>query len=110
VDLSGCEPFPETCGNGVWDNGEACDGGDLHGASCVGLGFAGGQLACSGDCQFDTSPCMNSLCGNGIREDGEVCDGSDLNGETCSSRGYYDGQLACAWDCMSFDESNCVNP
>ncbi|MBU1243008.1 hypothetical protein KKD52_18575 [Myxococcota bacterium] len=113
VSTSGCEPYPETCGNGYWENGEACDGNDLNGASCIGLGFDGGQLACTEDCMnFDTSPCTYDVaeCGNNVREDGELCDGNDLNGETCSSRGFYDGTLACAGDCMSFDESYCVNP
>ncbi len=110
MNTSGCEPYTETCGNDVWENGEACDGPDLNGASCIGLGHAGGQLACTDDCQFDETPCVDTVCGNGISEDGEVCDGNDLNGETCSSRGYYAGTLACAWDCMSFDESYCINP
>jgi len=113
VNTSGCEPYPETCGNGFWENGEACDGGDLNGASCIGLGFDGGQLACLEDCtDFDTSPCTNDgeNCGNNVIDGGEVCDGNDLGGQSCSSRGFYGGTLACMWDCQSFDESYCVNP
>ncbi len=112
IDTSGCEPFPDTCGNGVWDGGEACDGTDLNGASCIGLGFSGGQLACAGDCMsFDTSPCVTYVCGDNIiqSENGEVCDGSDLAGQTCSSRGHYGGTLACSGDCSSFDETYCID-
>ncbi len=48
-----------TCGNGTTEPGEACDGNDLAGQSCQSLGFAGGTLACAGDCQsFDTSGCF----------------------------------------------------
>lgn len=112
INTSGCDPHTETCGNGIWENGEACDGTDLNGASCIGLGHSGGQLACTSDCQFDENPCEDGVCGDGEiqTENGEVCDGSNLAGETCSSRGYYSGTLACSGDCGSFDESYCVNP
>lgn len=45
------------CGNGVREPGEACDGSDLGGQTCTGLGFGGGTLACSGTCTFNTSGC-----------------------------------------------------
>jgi len=51
-----CVPL---CGNGIVDPGEACDGADLGGATCVSLGFAGGgTLACTGACAYDTTGCI----------------------------------------------------
>ena len=45
------------CGDGVADMGEACDGADLGGQTCVGLGFSGGTLACTPQCTHDTFGC-----------------------------------------------------
>lgn len=45
------------CGNGVVDGSDQCEGLDLAGQSCAGLGFAGGALACTSGCAFDTSAC-----------------------------------------------------
>ncbi|MDY0001285.1 MAG: hypothetical protein RBU30_08335, partial [Polyangia bacterium] len=49
------------CGNGMLDQGEACDGTDLGGEICKTRGHLGGVLACAG-CQFDDSGCWDS-CG-----------------------------------------------
>jgi len=46
------------CGNGVIEAGEQCDGANLGGATCVGLGFPTGSLACGPACLFDTSGCV----------------------------------------------------
>lgn len=52
--------FPAVCGDGDVGNGEACDIGNLNGATCVTEGFAGGTLACSTGCTLDTSGCYAS--------------------------------------------------
>jgi len=57
-----------TCGNGVKEVGEDCDGGDA--AYCPGL--------CTGGCA-----CPTPTCGNGVIEVGEQCDGESLG--TCAS-------------------------
>jgi hypothetical protein len=44
------------CGNGFVDSGESCDGTDLGGGSCLGLGYDGGTLTCS-DCSYDDAGC-----------------------------------------------------
>ncbi|MEM6732578.1 MAG: hypothetical protein AAF658_13555 [Myxococcota bacterium] len=43
-----------------------CDGDDLRGSTCETLGFQGGTLACSSDCNFDTSGCIPQECGDGM--------------------------------------------
>jgi len=55
--LVDCGPCQAGCGDGVMDAGEACDGADLGAATCQSLGFAGGTLACAGNCTLDTSGC-----------------------------------------------------
>jgi len=95
------------CGDDMVDIGEECDGMDLGGMDCAGLGmgFSGGTLACADDCSmFDTSGCFS--CGNDIIEGTEVCDGMDLGGSTCATEGFVDGTIACAGDC-TLDTSMC---
>ncbi len=49
---------PGGCGNGVIDDGEQCDGGNLNGFTCTDLGYAGGTLACDPvTCTYDASGC-----------------------------------------------------
>lgn len=101
-----------TCGNGMVDNGEACDGNAMGGATCETRGFvAGGVLNCRNDCSgFDDSGCVGvgSTCGNGALDQGEVCDGAALNNETCITQGFeLGGTLACGLDCRRFDTRNC---
>ncbi len=56
--LASCQSA--TCGNGVAEFGEDCDGQNLQGQTCQTRGFTYGKLACSGGCAFDTSKCTNS--------------------------------------------------
>ncbi|MCB9718451.1 MAG: lamin tail domain-containing protein [Myxococcales bacterium] len=47
-----------SCGDGVRDEGEECDGVDLGTASCATIpGFVSGTLACTAACTFDVSAC-----------------------------------------------------
>jgi hypothetical protein len=57
--LAACQAAA-SCGNGTVELGEDCEAGDLGGATCVGLGFAGGSLACSSGCSLDSSGCWSS--------------------------------------------------
>jgi len=73
------------CGNGIRESAEQCDGDDLAGISCVTLGYAGGNLACTATCTHDTSGCTQTAenCTNGVDDDG---DGAiDCNDLDCSS-------------------------
>jgi len=47
----------DTCGNGILDAAEACDGHELGSKSCEELFFKSGTLGCSESCGFDTSSC-----------------------------------------------------
>lgn len=60
LDLANCGRF---CGDGIIDLefGEVCDGEDPGTATCAGLGFPGGALACDEACQADTSGCHTWL-------------------------------------------------
>lgn len=57
-DLTSCEAA--TCGNGIAEFGEECDGEGFQGATCVSQGFLYGTLACSGSCTLNTSGCTNA--------------------------------------------------
>ena len=52
------EPNADDCGNGSIDGNEQCDGTQLGDATCIGLGFASGDLGCLTDCDFDKSGCV----------------------------------------------------
>ncbi len=45
------------CGDGVVAASEQCDGVDLGGETCLGLGYDGGDLACLPACTFDKTGC-----------------------------------------------------
>lgn len=68
VDTSACTPLA-SCGNGVKEGGEQCDGGQLGGQTCVGLGYDQGTLLCSASCTFDTANCTVLDCAG----QGEFC-------------------------------------
>lgn len=104
-DESQCVPAAR-CGDGFVDDGEACDSGDLNGATCETEGFDAGTLACTAECELDSSACVLFSCGNGILEDREACDGDDLDGATCDGLGFGPGEVVCDAQC-ALDTSAC---
>lgn len=72
VGCSGPEPeaTPDTCGDGIRQTGEACDGSDLAGETCATRGFAGGTLGCQVRCSFDTSSCTGGTGTTGNNDTG----------------------------------------
>jgi len=59
VDLAPVEASPlKGCGNGIAEGLEDCDGDDLRGATCDGIGFLGGELACTAACKLDGRGCL----------------------------------------------------
>jgi len=106
LDLSACEAVGR-CGDGVIQAAhEQCEGDDLDGRTCPGLGLYDGTLACTSDCRLDTTGCGGS-CGDGLIQTafGEVCDGTDVNSQTCESQGHHPGTLVC--DACQFDLDGC---
>jgi len=61
------------CGDGKADPGEACDGDDLGGKTCLGLGYDSGSLACLAGCKLDRTGCKTS---SGGRAFGQRCGGT----------------------------------
>lgn len=60
------------CGNGMIDPGEPCDGDALGDATCEGLGYSGGALACKA-CELDISGCTGAEdCADGVDNDGDT--------------------------------------
>jgi hypothetical protein len=51
---------PPDCGNNVREGSESCDGIDLGGQTCVGLGHDGGVLSCNPDCTLNASLCTDT--------------------------------------------------
>jgi cysteine-rich repeat protein len=90
------EPCP-TCGNGVTDPSEECDGP----ASCA------GDAVCVPPGSAEACTCADT-CGTipGIQA-GEECDGPDLGGQTCQDLGFPGGVLGCTSECR-LDTSGCL--
>lgn len=108
-----------TCGNGVAEGGEACDGADLNGQSCASQGCSGGTLACDGSCAFDLSGCTGCpVCDNdGTCESGEDCNScpgdcpsGSTNGAVCGNgvceAGNGENCLTCSADCNGKQNGN----
>ncbi len=105
--------IPLTCGDGVVDPYEECDGGDLGGSSCQALGLGGGQLGCTAGCRVDAADCdVAPRCGDGVVNHlDEVCDGADFGVATglatCEAFGFASGPLTCNADCTAFVTDAC---
>jgi hypothetical protein len=121
-DTSKCDKGLGYCGDKIINNyfNEECDGtspstGDWgRVSSCKNLGFENGTLACTNNCQFDTSKCTTPAglgrCGDGILNNGEDCDYNATVKPSCNVFDHYaGGTLGCNTDC-TFDTSGCELP
>ena len=60
------------CGNGIIDEGEACDGTELANETCQTQGFNSGTLSCSETCELDLTACVNNGGHNSAEEIEEI--------------------------------------
>ncbi|MBU1239462.1 hypothetical protein KKF84_09015, partial [Myxococcota bacterium] len=103
--------FGGSCGDGLIEEREHCEGSDLDGQSCSSLGLGSGNLACTQECLFDVSDCETQpVCGDDVLASPvEDCEGSNLGGMTCQDLGYVTGTLACSPTVCRFNLSGCSN-
>ncbi len=93
-----------SCGDGIKQVGEACDGASLGDETCESNGFGGGTLTCLENCSgFVTTGC----CGDGVIGAGELCDGAAVGAVTCGDQGLGDGTLLCNATCNGYDVAGC---
>jgi hypothetical protein len=88
-----------TCGDGVKNGSDQCDGTDFGGQSCTSLGYASGTLQCNSNCTYNFAKCCSanasrSCSGGNVYElDScgnpetllQACNGCGCSGSTCSS-------------------------
>jgi len=96
----------DPCGDGVVAAQEACDPGLALQTACTDLGFDGGDLGCSNQCEFDTSACTRLSCPNNAIDDMEDCEPSIALTDDCASLGFDGGTLTCRNNC-SFETNAC---
>jgi hypothetical protein len=72
---------PSVCGNGIIENGEQCDDGNLNGKTCEDFGLINGILSCSPNCSFNTANCIVPLCHDLIKNQDET--DVDCGGAVC---------------------------
>ena len=96
LDTSGCAAM--TCGNGVAEGDEECDGTDLAGATCATAGFSQGTLGCTAACRFDVVGCCNDFCDTAFES---VCVGDSVQLCAIGPDGCLDLQIT---DCTLEDD------
>lgn len=105
LETGGGSGGPVTCGDGIANGGESCDGEDLGGQTCADFGFEEGTLVCDSECNILTDGCR--ICGDDMLAASELCDGTNLGGETCVSQGFGGGTLQCDPECDGFITTGC---
>ncbi|MBO4350606.1 MAG: hypothetical protein J6A01_06665, partial [Proteobacteria bacterium] len=116
IDTSDCSK-PLSCGNGIINEGEKCDGNAFPGGKnkCYDYDhiYAKGVLSCNANCTINDSMCEVGTCGNGVLDEGEVCDGTKYINKQYSCKTlfpdlYSSGQVTCNDNC-EYDTSACVS-
>ncbi len=97
------QPESGTCGDGIVDRNEECDGENLGGKDCRSIGYTGGSLICSASCMLDVSGCLAlATCGNGFLDSNEECDcgiSQDTMPATCHTSNLDEPNADCRSDC-----------
>ncbi|MEZ4367803.1 MAG: hypothetical protein R2939_16220 [Kofleriaceae bacterium] len=94
------------CGDGVISGGEQCDGAALASATCLELGYYGGELACSPQCSFDLGSCAGTCGDDVVQPLEEDCDGAPPT-EICLDFGLDQGHLGCTARCTADLAGDC---
>ncbi len=111
--FANCTVVTPTCGDGVAEGNEVCDGADLRGETCGSQGCTGGTLLCNSTCDdFDKSLCNGcpTCDDDGICEVGEDCNScandcisGSTSGASCGNgiceAGNGEDCVSCAADC-----------
>ena len=102
----GGPPSAYYCGNNILETyiSEQCDGSNLGGESCVGLGYDSGVLSCklgSNGCQWETSGCANDATNGDTGGDT-----GGTTGGTTGGRSSGGGGSGCVenWECKEWGE------
>lgn len=78
-----------SCGDGIIQAPEQCDGANLNSATCVTLGHDGGTLSCASNCVFVTAQCTDAPNGGGNRNNNPPFDLEDFRASVIfSGRAY----------------------
>ena len=114
IDTSDCSK-PLSCGNGIIDEGEKCDGDVFPDGKnrCYDFdhSYAKGYLSCNANCTINESMCEVGTCGNEILDDGELCDGTKFINRQYACKTlfpdlYSSGHVTCT-DTCEYDISAC---
>ena len=104
------------CGNGVIDNGEACDSTNFNGKTCADYAGEGatGNLACIDCTAIDSTSCVRQTtggCNNGTLDEDEVCDGSQIDEDAAAAfscpSGFEVGTITCTSECTFDTAASC---
>ncbi len=107
--------FAATCGDGVAQGNEECDGSDVRGYTCPTMCYFNpnnpsdyssnnadngpygcrtyGTPTCKSDCTFSSTSCRDPICGDGYVDGSEACDNGQDNSDT--------EEDACRTDCTN---------
>jgi len=98
---------PLSCGDGVAEASEDCDGADFKGTTCEDFGFSSpGGLVCTEQCAITSAGCA-ATCDGAQIEPGEDCDGADLGGHDCTELGFASANGVTCVGC-ALDTSGCA--
>jgi len=100
-----------SCGDGVLDGADECEGIDLAGMTCADMGWYEGDLACGMDCRFDPSACSGKCMDGQFDQAHETCDPSDFDPSqvaSCVALGFDAGRQGCRSDCASLSDAACA--
>ncbi len=99
----------DSCGDGVLDVGEQCDGDAFGNETCITQGYNGGTLACDDQCRLVLTACeAEGRCGDGIvqTEYDEECE-AGVSTESCEELERGTGTAVCDANCR-YDYSGCT--